>query len=123
MQNVKNLRISYSKRTSHSFTRAREYFIGHIKYRSALGCKSLKSYEVSGSPSRRVRQEGTPGEKGRIRKDAKKRKVTVLGRRDTRGNTKERKGSKEEVGDGAVGGRGGGAEGSRRDVARGRIIS
>lgn len=52
-------------------TFTREYFIGHKKYRSAVGCKSLRSYEGSGSPSRRVSQEGIPGEKGRIRKDAK----------------------------------------------------
>lgn len=99
MQNVKNLRIPFIRSaratlTRLTFTRAREYFIGHKKYRSALGCKSLKSYEGSGSPPfhRRASQEGTLGEKGRIRKDAKEESHGSFGRRDTRGKHERKEG-------------------------------
>lgn len=53
------------------FTFTCEYFIGHKKHRStAVGCKLLKFYgdkEMGGQAD----QEGTPGEKGQIRKDEK----------------------------------------------------
>jgi len=140
MQNVKNSRVPFIRSaratlTRLTFTHAREYFIGHKKYRSALGCKSLKSHEGSGSPP--FSQTGEPRgglleKKGGLER-MWRRKVTVFSGDVTRGGTRKKgRVLGEEVGDGAVGsgwrwwvvgGGDGGAEGSRRDVARGRTIS
>lgn len=111
MQNVKNSRVPFIRSaratlTRLTFTHAREYFIGHKKYRSALGCKSLKSHEGSGSPP--FSQTGEPRgglleKKGGLER-MRRRKVTVFSGDVTRGGTRKKgRVLGEEVGDGAVG--------------------